>query len=301
VKRQRFLFLIAFALGLGPWMAVADPGDRPENRTRTAARSYDTIGLDSLRLTGPGKERLPDLPSIVVLQPRDFAEFRSGFDRGLQRDSSASYRFPGSFGFRWPSFGGDEDLSESRLAAVVQDELTQALTASRSFNVLVPATGAMGGDLGNLEAEMQIGRGRREEPLDDEPTAEFVFGSGLGVKAVERRDSTISGGTVVEAVEGILGDRLSWNDRWRLDKLREIQIDRSEVVVTVVVNGYVAQGRTIRASGHGIGVSHFRRRQDVNVLGSGGSTARTDAYVFDAVRTAVQDLLDNLVPPGGAR
>jgi hypothetical protein len=291
------LFLVAGAgLAAAGNTEARGPGDNAGRGTNVA---YDPVGLDSLRLTDPARARLLDRPSIVVLQPRDFRDFRSG----LGDDGDSSFRFPSGFSFRWPSFGDASDYgtSESRLSAVLQDELTQAFAASRTFNVLVPATGSMGADLGAIEAEGRVGRHRRDQPLDDEATAEYVFGSSVGVKAIERKGSALSGSSVAEALEGVMGDRLSWNDRRRLDVLRGVRVERSEAVVTVVVNGYVARGRTLLASGHGIGVTKFRRRQEVEVLGSGQAESRTEAYVFEAVRGAVQDLIDNLVPAGGTR
>lgn len=275
-----------------------EAAERGDQDTRARRPAYDPVGLDSLRLTERSRTaRTLDRPSIVVLQPRDFRDFRSK----LRDDWGTTFRFPTGFSFQWPFSGGgwDDETSDSRLAAVLQDELTQALTASDTFNVLVPATGSMGADLAAIEAEGRVGRGRREAPLHDVATAEYVFGSSAGVKAVERKGSAVSGSTVADTLEAVLGDRLSWDERRRLDLLRGVRVERSEAVVTVVVNGYVARGRTLLAAGHGIGATKFRRREDVDVLGSGQSAARTEAYVFEAVRGAVQDLLDNLVPAGG--
>jgi len=115
------LLFLAAGAGLAAARSAEERG-RGENDGRGTSVSYDPVGIDSLRLTDPARARLLDRPSIVVLQPRDFRDFRSG----LGDDGDGSFRFPSGFSFRWPSFGDASDYgtSDSRLSAVLQDELT---------------------------------------------------------------------------------------------------------------------------------------------------------------------------------
>jgi hypothetical protein len=247
-------------LAIGGKAAARERGDQEGQPSRYA---YNTTGLDSLGLAAPDRDPLAELPPIDVLPPEDL---------GLSLESP------------FPDRGRDDGGSETRLAAVLQAELSRALASSRSFRVS-PLTGGRAG------VDSTLGW-RRAEPLEDVGQWDFVFGSSIGANIVEKRGPVFSGDSVAGALETVFGDRLSWNNRRRLDAMRNVRVARSEVLVTVVVNGYVKRGRMLLAEGRGAGVGKFRQHRDD--YDSGWDEVLLESCVVSVVRGAVQDLLDSL-------
>ena len=187
----------------------------------------------------------------------------------------------------------------SPLQSILQNELTMALTKSRKFNPLVPGTGPMSQDLRTIEMEKGIGTRRTERPLDKMPTADFFLGSSIGIKSIETSRSSFSGDNeITNFVESIFLSNTSFDKRQRIsrtvDIFRSLFRYKDETLVNVVVNLYIADSRRIIVAGNGLGISKVDLSKGFVFAGIQREKIKTEDFLIEGVRKAVQDAFDNL-------
>lgn len=187
----------------------------------------------------------------------------------------------------------------SPLLSILQNELTMALTQSEKFSPLVPATGPMSQDMRAIEKEKGIGARRTERPLDKTPTADFFLGSSIGIKGVETSRSSFGGNNeITNFVESIFLGNTSFEKRQRISRATDIFRSffryKDETLVSVVVNFYIADSRRIIAAGNGLGVSKVDLSKGVAVAGIQREKIKTEDFLIEGVKKAVQDAFNNL-------
>lgn len=195
--------------------------------------------------------------------------------------------------------GGPEYALGSPLQSILQNELTLALVRSGKFNPLVPGTGPMSQDLTTIEMEKKIGARRTERPLDKMPTADFSLGSSIGIKGTETNRSSFDGDNeITNLVESIFSSNTSFDRKQRIsrtvDVFRGFFQYKDETLISVVVNLYIADGRRIIAAGNGLGISRVDLNRGFAFAGVQKERIKTEDFLIESVRKAVQDALNNL-------
>ncbi len=266
-------------------------------------RKYNLSQFDQL-YPWRDRRRKASLPTIVVLEPKSPESFSSDryYTGSLWGASSGDYFLlpsgfdanPGFFG-RGASFGRAQNVS-GYLTSLLQDELTTALSGSRKFQVLVPATGYGATDLESISSEKSIGWRAEEEPLDQMPTADFYLGSSIGVRQIQAEAIGASRHNDLDALVDLIfpGSHSSGGIRNHVERiLRGFEFEKNKVLVTVVTNAYIASDRVIIAAGHGVGASELDKKK-LNILGIEHSRQNVDYVLSSAIEASVRDLLGNI-------
>jgi len=219
------------------------------------------------------------VPTLVVLQPVDLREFRR-----YSRQRRTIRRRSGGYNTTIDVFGADEKSLLRTLSA----ELNQALvkwSEDKDIDVIESAK-----NLGEMEAELRIGREREDNPLNNTETANWFLASSIGFQT-EQVDHKSIGNNAGNAVTDFLPQK--WRRRSR-NILRNTGYTETKVklTVTVMIRVYGRDRRTpLAITGEGNAEKVFR---NLNVAGIFEKSDIDEDFLMVAVKNAVEDAISHL-------